>query len=140
MILSVLEIRYHIFFISNKRKHTNFKHLCFQNTFYKLDVSGYHGNGGDGFEAGTSMPNNEMAFTTYDQDHDNWNKHCASLAGGAKHGGGGGWWFNNCGYTRLNGLNYGHAEIVSNSMSCYKFGNSWESLKTISMAIRPIRL
>ena len=38
--------------------------FLFQNTFYKLDVSGYHGNGGDAFNT------NGMAFTTYDQDHD----------------------------------------------------------------------
>ena len=107
-------------------------HFCFQNTFYKLDVNSYHGNGGDALTS--SAPNNGMAFSTHDQDHDKWSSSCVDGYGG------GGWWFNKCGYTNLNGYNYGHAKISSESMNWYKFGNTRESLKTITMAIRPIEI
>ena len=58
-----------MFSISNQRKHTNLNHLCFQNTVYKLDVSGYHGNGGDSLSY-----SNGAKFTTYDRDHDTGTK------------------------------------------------------------------
>ena len=119
-----------IFMNSNWRRHTNSKHLCFQNTFYKLDVSGFHGNGGDGLTSHF----NGMAFTTYDQDHDTYRGNCAIGRGE------GGWWFQQCGYASLNAFNLGHGEKTSGSMSWYKFGNIYECLKTISMAIRPIEL
>ena len=105
--------------------------MSFQNTFYKLDVSGFHGNGGDGL----TQYFNGMAFTTYDQDHDTYSGNCASIGRGE-----GGWWFAQCGYASLNAFNIGHGEKSSRSMSWYKFGNNYECLKTISMAIRPIEL
>ena len=137
MILSVLGMRYWIFRLSNQRKHTNSNHLCFQNTFYKLNVSGFHGNGGDALTGG-SIPNNGMAFSTYDQDHDTWSNNCANKYGG-------GWWWKGCGNVNLNGFNHGHGKTThssatSQSMSWWYFGDSSESLKTISMAIRPLRL
>jgi ficolin len=106
--------------------------LFFQNTFYKLDASGYHGNGGDAF-TDSHHPNNGMAFTTYDQDHDKSSSNCADIIGG-------GWWYVMCGYGNINGFNYRHAKSTHMSMSWRKFGDAWESLKTISMAIRPIGL
>ena len=110
--------------------------MCFQNTFYKLDVNGYHGDGGDGLTG--SYPMNGMGFTTYDQDHDGSPaQNCAALD---NHGGGGAWWWASCGPANLNGLNHGHAKKTSKSMGWNKFGDNWESLKTISMAIRPIEL
>ena len=74
-----------------------------------------------------------MAFTTYDQDHDEQSVNCAADRGG-------GWWWKNCGHANLNGPNYGHAKETHKSMSWYYFGSNWESLKTISMAIIPIGL
>ena len=121
-----------MFSISNQRKHTNLNHLCFQNTVYKLDVSGYHGNGGDSLSY-----SNGAKFTTYDRDHDTGTKNCASLNGQA---GGGAWWWKNCGYSNLNGFNHGHARDTHKTMNWYHFGSSWKTLKTASMAIRPIRL
>ena len=78
-----------------------------------------------------------MAFSTYDQDHSGRVSNCAALD---QHGGGGAWWWKNggCGLANLNGFNHGHAKKTSKSMGWYKFGSTWESLKTISMAIRPI--
>ena len=72
-----------------------------------------------------------MAFTTYDQDHDEASNNCVDGLGGA-------WWWRNCGIANPNGFNHGFANKTSKSMSWYKFGNTWEGLKTISMAIRPI--
>ena len=135
MILSVLEMRYWSFILSNQRKHTDLSHFCFQNTFYKLDVSGYHGNGGDSLINNSHMHriSNGMAFTTYDQDHDNQSSvNCA-----ASNHRGGGWWWNSCGEANPNGFNDGYAKKTSRSMG-WKWINdasAWECLKTISMAL-----
>ena len=109
--------------------------LHFQTALYKIDVSGYHGNGGDGL-TGRSYSLNGMPFSTPDQDNDNWfgNLNCASDPG---QGAGSGWWFNACLHVNPNGLNHGHAKTGTvASMVWYRWGRKWESLKTISMAIR----
>ena len=108
----------------------------FQSSNYKMTVSGYHGNGGDSFEwlGSSSYTHNRMQFSTFDQDNDQWSGHCASKS--ETFGGGAGWW-NSCGYENLNGYNYGNATISSKCMSWYKWGNKWECLKSITMAIRP---
>ena len=105
--------------------------MFFQNTFYKLDASGYHGSGGDSF-TDSSYPNNGLPFRTYDQDHDT-SSNCAANTGG-------GWWLIACGYSNLNGFNHGLAKKTYKTMAWHKFGNDWVCLKTISMAIRPIGL
>ena len=76
-----------------------------------------------------------MAFTTYDQDNDEKSYNCAALD---RHGGGGAWWWKGCGLANPNGFNLGQATKTAKSMAWYKFGDTWECLKTISMAIRPI--
>ena len=136
MTLSALEIRYVLYCIFllfyNQTKHTKLNHLCFQNSFYKMDVSGFHGNGGDAFAR--ASPNGGIGFTTYDQDHDeSTSVNCASNQKGA-------WWWKTCGHVNLNGYNYGYAKKTADTMSWYWFGETWECLKTISMAIKPIRL
>ena len=113
------------------RKYNNLNHFFgFQNTFYKLNVSGFHGNGGDGLAL-----NDGMGFTTFDQDHDSNNDNCAALD---KHGGGGAWWWASCGLANPNGFNLGQATKTAKSMAWYRFGDQWECLKTISLSIRPI--
>jgi len=98
---------------------------------YKLNVSGYHGNGGDGLTRGHIL--NGMSFSTPDKDNDKWGSNCASDPG---QGAGSGWWFKACRNVNPNGLNYGHAKTTSVAMVWYYWGNKYESLKTITMAIR----
>ena len=109
----------------------------FQSSNYKLTVRGYHGNGGDSFRLGTSSyyTHNGMQFSTFDQDNDKWSGHCASKS--HAFGGGAGWW-NACGRENLNGNNFGTAKISYECMSWYYWGNEWECLKSITMAIRPV--
>ena len=102
-----------------------------QTGYYKLNVGSFSGNGGDSLRY-----HNGKSFTTIDQDHDrNRNHNCASES---NHGGGAGWWYNACVHCNLNGLNHGYAKATHVSMAWYKFGNKWESLKKVSMAIRPL--
>ena len=104
--------------------------LRFQSNLYKLNVSGYHGNGGDGLK-GYNI--NGMSFSTPDRDHDTWGDNCAS---NSVQGAGSGWWFKSCLDVNLNGVNHGHAKKARASMVWYQWGNKLESLKTITMAIR----
>ena len=109
----------------------------FQSSNYKMTVSGYHGNGGDSFELGSSsFTRNGMQFSTFDQDNDQWSGgNCASKS--SFYGGGAGW-FNGCGLENLNGYNYGTAKISSKCMFWYDWGDKQECLKSITMAIRPV--
>ena len=109
----------------------------FQSSNYKMTVSGYHGNGGDSFRLDdSSWKRNGMQFSTFDQDNDQWSEgHCASKSQGF--GGGAGWW-NWCGAENLNGHNYGNATISYKCMAWKQWGNKWECLKSITMAIRPV--
>ncbi|XP_071160815.1 angiopoietin-related protein 1-like [Mytilus edulis] len=52
-------------------------------TKYRLTISNYSGNAGDGMSQF-----NGMKFTTYDQDNDMYGRNCASHCGG--------WWYTNC--------------------------------------------
>ena len=67
-----------------------------QATKYVIKIDGFSGNL-------TVSPkgmdhNNNMKFSTFDYDNDNWSDNCAT-----KYGGGGGWWYNLCGNVFLNG-------------------------------------
>ena len=66
---------------------------------YRLSVSGYSGNERNGDKLSS---NNNMKFSTFDQDNDRANKNCAEAWFG-------GWWFNGCGASNLNGI-YGKFE------------------------------
>ena len=95
-----------------------------------LNVSSYHGNGGDGLQ-GYNL--NGVSFSTPERDHDTSSRNCAS---NPNQGGGSGWWFHNCLHVNLNGLNHGHAKKSFVSMQWYYWGKRNENLKTITMAIR----
>ncbi|XP_076826071.1 microfibril-associated glycoprotein 4-like [Clavelina lepadiformis] len=64
---------------------------------YRLHVDGYSGTAGDSI-VGSSDSLDNMRFSTYDQDHDNWSESCSSDVYGPR----GGWWFNTCGHTYPN--------------------------------------
>ena len=70
-----------------------------EQTNYTLRVSGFSGNAL--YDALSNV--NNMMFTTYDRDNDQWtpvsyNNNCAV------HVGGGGFWYRNCGHCRVNGV------------------------------------
>ena len=132
MILSALKIRCCTLLTYNQKVYQFEPFFGFQNTFYKLYVSGFHGDGGDGLSG-----SNGMGFTTFDQDHDQQSggNNCAALD---QHGGGGAWWWKSCGLANPNGFNLGQATKTAKSMAWWYFGNQWECLKTISLSIRPI--
>jgi len=59
---------------------------------YTLHMSGYSGDGGDGFGY-----HNGMMFTTYDRDNDKWSSNnCASYDGA-------GFWYKSCASCHVNG-------------------------------------
>ena len=62
---------------------------------YKLHL-GDHYLGAAGDSLTEVIDVNEMEFTIFDRDHDQWSGNCATQFGG-------GWWFNNCHYANLNG-------------------------------------
>ena len=68
-----------------------------ENNYYRLHVTGYHGDAGDAFnDRQPTWQANGMQFSTPDVDNDRWpSGNCAS---GAK----GGWWFNWCSSSKLN--------------------------------------
>ena len=109
----------------------------FQSSNYKLKVSDYHGNGGDSFELDISSgTRNGMQFSTFDKDNDQYSgRHCASKSDSW---GGAAGWYNSCGRENLNGYNYGTAKDSPKCMSWVYWGNKWECLKSITMAIRPV--
>ena len=111
----------------------NWAFLHFQTGLYKLNVSDYHGNGGDGLTGGYNI--NGMSFSTPDRDNDKASSsNCASHS---SQGGGSGWWFNNCLNVNPNGLNYGFAKAARATMMWASWGTELnECLKTITMAIR----
>ena len=68
-----------------------------ENNYYRLHVTGYHGDAGDAFNNDApNMQSNGMPFSTPDVDNDPWTDgHCASILSG-------GWWFNRCSTSYLN--------------------------------------
>ncbi|XP_046866448.1 fibrinogen C domain-containing protein 1-A-like [Drosophila willistoni] len=78
------------------------------------------------------MIDNEMGkgigqkFTTYDRDNDASDANCAAQFYGA-------WWYKYCFGPNLNGRYYTSATNTWDSMSW----DSWNSLKSVQMLIRP---
>nr|XP_022295285.1 ficolin-1-like [Crassostrea virginica] len=99
------------------------------NTKYKLTVSGFKGNIGDGL-----VNQNEMKFTTKDQDNDIYNDYnCATLWHAA-------WWYKSCHTSNLNGV-YARTSVIGAKYNAwYTWKTQYESLKTTRMMIRPADL
>ncbi|XP_077989171.1 techylectin-5A-like [Glandiceps talaboti] len=96
---------------------------------YKLSLGEYHGTAGDSL--GTERHRN-MAFSTRDQDNDEYDGNCAKTYKG-------GWWYGACHHVNLNGL-YHHGDNPTESGD----GISWQawrgfhySVKYTDMKIRP---
>ena len=93
-------------------------------TYYRLKIGAFHGTIQDKL-----IYHKDQPFSTKDRGNSNGGS-CASDYKG-------GWWYNFCHYSNLNGINYGYKKSNSKSMSWLSFGNGYESLKSIKMAIRP---
>ncbi|XP_062576426.1 ryncolin-1-like [Saccostrea cucullata] len=93
---------------------------------YKLTVGGFKGTKGlgDSFVYG-----NGMQFSTKDRDNDSYKKSCSQVYTGA------GWFGSGCFNTNLNGV-YRKGKDAK-LMSWYHWGNTWKSLKSAKMMIRP---
>eukprot|EP00794_Sanderia_malayensis_P002456 gene2456-2829_t len=74
---------------------------------YKLEVSGFTGNGGDSLSY-----HNNMQFSTKDKDNDQYGGNCARLHQGA-------WWYKRCHDSNLNGLHPSKGVVSTGS------GISW---------------
>jgi len=75
-------------------KHSSFVVLG-EATNYRMHVSGYSGNAGNGFSY-----HDGMMFTTYDRDNDPWNS--PSYINSCAVYNGGGFWYKTCSYANVN--------------------------------------
>ena len=94
---------------------------------YRLSVSGYSGNAGDGLAY-----HNGRYFTTVDSDNDLYGGNCAVTYGGA-------WWYGACHSSNLNGLylSGSHASFA-NGINWNHFRGNHYSLKTSVLKVRPL--
>ncbi|KAI8493628.1 hypothetical protein Bbelb_285490 [Branchiostoma belcheri] len=108
-------------------------------TNYRLNVGGYSGTAGDGFDLSrpsSGLDLNGQGFSARNVDHDASSGSCAgnSLVSG-------GWWYNSCGYSALNGPYLRPSDRTSHSA----YGVYWQLfggsdhyyLKKSKMMIRP---
>ena len=91
---------------------------------YRLSVGSYSGTAGD-----SMAHHNGRAFSTKDQDNDDYSGHCAQSYTGA-------WWYGNCHDSNLNGKYLG--AISDNKGMRWAYWKSSLSLKTTEMKIRPV--
>lgn len=82
-------------------------------------------NSGDGFNY-----SNNSYFTTKGADNDNYKSNCADIFKA-------GWWFNACTNLNLNGEYRKASRKDGTELSWYQWGNTWRSLKSVKMMIRP---
>ena len=71
-----------------------------------------------------------MAFSTRDNDRDQWVGDCSNIRGN------GGWWFNGCGLANLNGINYGENAKSYDGIIWYFYERDNRSFKSSQMMIR----
>ncbi|XP_051242624.1 microfibril-associated glycoprotein 4-like [Dicentrarchus labrax] len=100
-----------------------------ENAGYQLHVGSFTGG-----SAGDSLVNNNnMKFTTFDKDQDQWDKNCAQHFLG-------GFWYNACHEANPNGMYAPHGAIGFENV--HVIWNAWKgwnySLKTIAMKIRSV--
>ncbi len=90
-----------------------------------FNVSSIVSTSGDSFKY-----NNNMKFSSKDQDNDIWPKHCS-----IDENGNGGGWFGKCSHNNLNGL-YSRDGTGYKYMTWHHAENNWKSMKSSRMMIR----
>ncbi|XP_053259039.1 fibrinogen alpha chain [Podarcis raffonei] len=121
-------------------------HISSEEEGYRLSVSDYEGTAGDALIRGSEedgveyTTHNNMKFSTFDRDNDQWEENCAEIYGG-------GWWYNNCQAANLNGIYYSGGQYdprnnapyeIENGVVWVPFKPSDYSLKVVRLKIRPI--
>ncbi|XP_008286332.1 fibrinogen-like protein 1 [Stegastes partitus] len=128
-------------FDGNQRyaEYKNFK-VADEKDHYRLTFGAYIGTAGDAlsgtYQTGVSewASHQDIKFSTYDQDNDNYKGNCAQEDKG-------GWWFNKCHSAHLNGRYYpsGHySAATDDGVVWYTWRGWWYSLKTSIMRLRPV--
>ena len=95
-----------------------------ESTYYKLSIGEYSGNAGDSLTYHANM-----AFSTYDKNHDISGMNCAERWQGA-------YWYSNCYHSNLNGRYLGSP--VEDLTAMMWNGWKWEVLKKSEMKIRRV--
>nr|KAG5689525.1 hypothetical protein BaRGS_008900 [Batillaria attramentaria] len=95
--------------------------------FYRLHISGYS-NTSDSMIQHKNQ--NNMQFSTPDQDHDKWSGSCARSFHGA-------WWFQACSWVNPNGRYINVDGIGVDGIAWYHWKHDGRSLKHVEMKIRP---
>ncbi|XP_059470370.1 angiopoietin-4 [Neocloeon triangulifer] len=118
-------------FEGNKRyaQYSHFK-IYSEAEYYKLEIDGYEGNGGDSLNDPWYGSNNSP-FSTYNKDNDRSSLNCASMLKG-------GWWWKSCG-RGLNGLYLNDPQDLTARQGIVWFRwRGWDyTLKRASMMIKP---
>ncbi|KAF4517766.1 hypothetical protein B566_EDAN002971 [Ephemera danica] len=118
-------------FEGNKRyaQYSHFK-IYSEAEYYKLEIDGYEGNGGDSLNDPWYGSNNSP-FSTYNRDNDRSSLNCASMLKG-------GWWWKSCG-RGLNGLYLNDPQDLTARQGIVWFRwRGWDyTLKRASMMIKP---
>ncbi|CAB3364052.1 Hypothetical predicted protein [Cloeon dipterum] len=118
-------------FEGNKRyaQYSHFK-IYSEGEYYKLEIDGYEGNGGDSLNDPWYGSNNSP-FSTYNKDNDRSSLNCASMLKG-------GWWWKSCG-RGLNGLYLNDPQDLTARQGIVWFRwRGWDyTLKRASMMIKP---
>ena len=76
-----------------------------------------------------SRIDNEMAFSSRDNDKDQWAGDCSKTRGS------GGWWFNGCGLANLNGVNFGENVNSYEGILWYFYAGDNRTFKSARMMI-----
>jgi len=93
---------------------------------YKLSLGSYSGTAGDSL-----ADHRGLSFSTKDRDYDNYSSgNCAVDKKGA-------WWYNSCYKSNLNGQYLPGKLDQNEGMNWYTWKNSWYSVKSSQMKIRP---
>ncbi|EAX04925.1 fibrinogen alpha chain [Homo sapiens] len=108
---------------------------------YALQVSSYEGTAGDALiegsveEGAEYTSHNNMQFSTFDRDADQWEENCAEVYGG-------GWWYNNCQAANLNGIYYPGGSYDPRNNSPYEIENGvvWVSFRGADYSLRAVRM
>lgn len=118
-------------FEGNKRyaQYSHFK-IYSEGEYYKLEIDGYEGNGGDSLNDPWYGSNNSP-FSTYNRDNDRSSLNCASMLKG-------GWWWKSCG-RGLNGLYLNDPQDLTARQGIVWFRwRGWDyTLKRATMMIKP---
>ena len=92
---------------------------------YLMTLSGYTGTAGDSMAF-----QNNVKFTTFDNDRDTWEDNCASTYKGA-------WWYSHCHHSNPNGQYLsGVHSTFADGMNWNAFKGHYYSLKTIEFKVR----